>query len=157
MGFQNLRNNNTIYILYKNNTPTIKIGKIINVTPPIPKYSGQFTDMVVDLSVEADNNTFNFQKVPANLEITDVGSNIVISCNKNAISDEVKYMKQKSEDILNSIEHHQQIIKGCDTIIRVLNPEIVEKEEREKETQELKNEIASLKSMFGEFMKQFKS
>ena len=113
--------------------------------------------MVVDLSVEADNDTFNFQKVPANLEITDVGSNIVISCNKNAISDEVKYMKQKSEDILNSIEHHQQIIKGCDTIIRVLNPEIVEKEEREKETQELKNEIASLKSMFGEFMKQFKS
>ena len=99
MGFQNLRNNNTIYILYKNNTPTIKIGKIINVTPPIPKYSGQFTDMVVDLSVEADNDTFNFQKVPANLEITDVGSNIVISCNKNAISDEVKYMKQKSPEM----------------------------------------------------------
>ena len=91
------------------------------------------------------------------LNITDIGGNSVISCSKGAINDEVRAFKQRSEDVLNSMEYHQSVIAGCDDIIKVLNPEIAEREEREKETQELKNEIASLKSMFGEFMKQFKN
>lgn len=156
MGFQNLRNNNSIYILHKDSVPYLEIGKIVNVTPPIPKYGGQFNELIVDLQVEVNKAPVNFQKVPANLEIADVGSNIVISCNKSAISDEVKYMRQRSEDIINSVQSHQQIIEGCDEIIKILNPEIAEKEERDKETQALKEEIASLKDMFTDFMKQFK-
>lgn len=93
--------------------------------------------------------------MPAVLDITDIGGNSVISCSKGAINDEIKAFKQRSEDILNSMDYHKSVIAGCDDIIKVLNPEIAEKEEREKETQELKNEISSLKSMFGEFMKQF--
>ena len=33
----------------------------------------------------------------------------------------------------------------------------LKKEERERETQAIKNELADLKSMFGEFMKQFQN
>lgn len=156
MGFQNLRNNNSVYILHKDQTPYLEIGKVLNVTPPIPKYGGQFNELTVDLQLEVNKQTVNFQKVPAHLDIADVGSSIVISCSKEAISDEARFMKQKSEDIINSLDQHKQIIAGCDEILKALNPELAEKEERDKETQALKDEISSLKEMFAEFVQQFK-
>nr|DAU11529.1 MAG TPA: hypothetical protein [Bacteriophage sp.] len=32
MAFSNLRSSNLLYILHKDNTPTIEIGKVINVS-----------------------------------------------------------------------------------------------------------------------------
>lgn len=157
MGFQNLRNGNTLYILHKTENPKIEIGKVTNVSPPIPKYGGQFNEMVVDITADVNGSTLNFQKVPAMLNITDIGNGSVLSCNKEVINDEVRAFKQRSEDIIDSIEYHKNVITGCDSIIKVLNPEIAEKEERERETQAIKNELADLKSMFGELMKQFKN
>ncbi len=157
MGFQNLRNGNTLYILHKTENPKIEIGKVTNVSPPIPKYGGQFNEMVVDITADVNGSTLNFQKVPAMLNITDIGNGSVLSCNREVINDEVRAFKQRSEDVLNSMDYHQGVIAGCDDIIKVLNPEIAEKEERERETQAIKNELADLKSMFGEFMKQFKN
>ena len=157
MAFSNLRSSNLLYILHKDNTPKIEIGKVTNVSPPIPKYGGQFNEMVVDITADVNGSTLNFQKVPAMLNITDIGNGSVLSCNKEVINDEVRAFKQRSEDVLDSLEYHRNVIAGCDSIIKVLNPEIAEKEERERETQAIKNELADLKSMFGEFMKQFKN
>ena len=62
--------------------------------------------------------------------------------------------KTKEEvDIINSIETHQNIIKGCDEILQQLNPEIVEKQRQEQENKALREEINSLKEMFREFIK----
>ena len=157
MAFSNLRNSNQLFILHKDSVPTLEIGKVINVSPPIPKYGGQFNEMVVDITADVNGSTLNFQKVPAMLNITDIGNGSVLSCNKEVINDEVRAFKQRSEDIIDSIEYHKNVIAGCDNIIKVLNPEIAEKEERERETQAIKNELADLKSMFGELMKQFKN
>jgi hypothetical protein len=43
------------------------------------------------------------------------------------MNNEVASMKQRSLDIINSIEEHQSIIQGCEKILQVLNPEIAEK------------------------------
>lgn len=63
------------------------------------------------------------------------------------------WMKQRSLDIINSIETHQSIIRGCDEILSQLNPEIVEKQRQEQENKALREEINSLKEMFREFIK----
>lgn len=76
-----------------------------------------------------------------------------VSCNKEAMNSEVSSMKQRSLDIINSIETHQSIIKGCDEILSQLNPEIVEKQRQEQENKALREEINSLKEMFREFIK----
>jgi hypothetical protein len=39
-------------------------------------------------------------------DIADFGNNIVVSCNKEAMNSEVSSMKQRSLDIINSIETH---------------------------------------------------
>ena len=159
MAFQNLRNNHQIYILHKDAIPTLEIGKITNISVPIPKYgnTSMYNDLILDITADIDGRSTNFQKLPANSEIADFGNNIVVAVSKEAMNSEVTSMKQRSLDILNSIEQHQSIIKGCDEILHILNPEIAEKQRQEQENKALREEINSLKEMFSEFMNQFKS
>jgi cell shape-determining protein MreC len=65
-------------------------------------------------------------------------------------------MKQRSLDIIISVELHKGIISGCDEILQTLNPEIAEKQKQEQENKQLREEINSLKEMFQEFLKQMK-
>ena len=158
MTFQNLRNNHQIYILRKDAIPTLEIGKVINVSVPVPKYGNQsmYNDLIIDITADVDGKPTNFQKIPANSEIADFGNNLVIATNKDAMNSEVLSMKQRSLDILNSVEQHQSIIKGCDEILQSLNPEIAEKQRQEQENKALREEINSLKEMFSEFINQLK-
>ena len=159
MAFQNLRNNHQIYILHKDATPTLELGKITYISVPVPKYgtNSMYNDLVLDITAEVDGKSTNFQKLPANSDIADFGNNIVVATSKESMSSEVMSMKQRSMDILNSIEQHQSIINGCDEILKVLNPEIAEKQRQEQENKALREEINSLKKMFSEFMNQFKN
>lgn len=158
MAFQNLRNNHQIYILHKDAIPSLEIGKIVNVSVPVPKYgnNSMYNDLVLDITADVEGRATNFQKLPANSEIADFGNNVVVATSKDAMNSEVMSMKQRSLDILNSIEQHQSIIKGCDEILKILNPEIVEKQRQEEENKALREEINSLKEMFSEFLTQFK-
>lgn len=155
IAFQNLRNSNQLFILHKDSVPTLEIGKVTNVSVPVPKYGnpGMYNqEMIVDITADINGTSANFQKLPAMGDIADFGNNIVVSCNKEAMNSEVSSMKQRSLDIINSIETHQSIIKGCDEILSQLNPEIVEKQRQEQENKALREEINSLKEMFKEFI-----
>ena len=159
MAFQNLRTNHQIYILRKDVIPTLETGKVTHVSLPVPKYgaNSMYNDLVLDITVEIEGKTTNFQKLPANGDIADFGNNIVVAVSKEAMNSEVMSMKQRSMDILNSLEQHRSIINGCDEILQVLNPEIAEKQRQEQENKALREEINSLKEMFSEFMNQFKN
>lgn len=160
MAFSNLRSSNLLYILHKDNTPKIDIGKVINISQLMPKYgnTGMYNpEMVVDITADVNGQSTNFQKLPALGDIADFGNNIVLSCNKEAMSSEIQSMKQHSLDIINSVEQHKNIIKGCDEILTKLNPEILEKQRQEEENKALREELNSLKDMFKEFLKQNKN
>lgn len=150
MTFSNLRNGNQLFVLNKSSIPKLELGKVLNI--PAPKYVG-IPDLVIDITAEVDGNVTNFQKLPANGEIADFGNNIVVSCTKDAMNNEIVSMKQRSQDIVNSIQLHKDIIEGCDNILIQLNPEIKEKQRQEEENKALREEVNSLKEMFKEFMK----
>lgn len=158
MAFQNLRNNHQIYILHKDAVPTLEIGKVTFVSVPVPKYgnTSMYNDLVLDITVEVDGKSTNLQKLPASGEIADFGNNVVVATSKEAMNNELISMKQRSLDIINSVEQHQGIILGCDEILQKLNPEIAEKQRQEQENKQLREEINSLKEMFQEFLKQIK-
>lgn len=153
MAFSNLRSSNQLYILHKDNTPTIELGKVINVSQPKYNTGIYSPEMVVDITADVNGQTTNFQKLPALGEIADFGNNIVLSCNKEAMTSEIQAMKQRSLDIINSIDKHQSIIKGCDEILTFINPEIKEKQKQEEENRALREELNQLKDMFKEFLK----
>lgn len=147
MAFNNLRAGNTVYVLRKD-VPSIEIGKVVSVSLPMPKY-GNALDVVIDITTE----TSNYQRLPANVDIADLGNNIVISCSKDAISNEIDYMKQTSLSIINSIEQHQNIVNSCEQMFKQLNPEIAEQEE---EKRQLRQEINQLKDMMSELLNSLK-
>ena len=154
MAFSNLRSGNQLYILHKDSIPTIEIGKVISISQVSPKYGNMYSpEMVVDISANVNGQPTNFQKLPALGDIADFGNNIVLSCNKDAMSSEVLSMKQRSVDIINSVELHYNIIKGCYEILTQLNPEIKEKQRQEEENKALRDELNQLKEMFKEFLK----
>lgn len=159
MAFQNLRNNHQIYILHKDVVPVLEIGKITNISVPVPKYgnTSMYNDLILDITADVDGKSTNFQKLPANSEIADFGNSLVIATSKEAMNNEVMSMKQKSLDIINSVEQHQSIVQGCDEILQILNPEIAEKQRQEQENKALREEINSLKEMVSEFISQFKN
>lgn len=84
----------------------MEIGKITHMSVPVPKYgtASMYNDLVLDITVDVEGKSTNFQKLPANGEIADFGNNIVVATSKEAMSSEVASMKQRSMDILNSIE-----------------------------------------------------
>jgi hypothetical protein len=82
--------------LHKDSVPTLELGKVINISVPVPKYgnTGIYNqEMVVDITADINGTSANFQKLPATGEIADFGNNMVVSCSKEAMNSEVSSMK----------------------------------------------------------------
>ena len=103
------------------------------MNPPIGQMPTM--EMVVDVTVNINGQNTNFQNLPAGMEIADFGQNgnIVISCSRDAMNNEVAMMKQKSIELLNSVEYHQNVIASCDKMLNLLNPEFAAKQQQDKE------------------------
>lgn len=151
--FQNLRINSTLYILHKDAVPYIEYGSVVNVSTPKPKYPstpplGQFPqmEMVVDVVVNVNGQNTNLQGLPAGLDIADFGhnGNIVVSSSRDAINNEISMMKQKSNDILGSLDFHKNVITACDKMLTDLNPEVGEKQKQEQRISLLEGTVVQM-------------
>ena len=148
--FQNLRQGNQIYILHKDNKPTLETGSVVSVSLPMPKYHvppvfGQQQEMVVDIVAKVNNADTTFQKLPASADIADFGSSgIVISASREAMNAEVVSLKNKSIDAINSVDYHKGVIDGCDIILSGLHPEYAERQQQPAEINDIKAQMAEL-------------
>ena len=161
--FSNLRTNSPIYILHKDSTPYIEIGQVISVSQSRPRYqTSNFMapqEMVVDVVVGINGNNVNLQNLPANLDVADQGTingSLFISTSKDAMNSEISSMRQKSLDIINSVEHHKKVLQDCEVLLQRLNPEFAEQKQQKQEIDMLKTQMAEMMSGFKEIMAQFK-
>ena len=147
--FQNLRAGNTIYVLNRENGLSLETGTIVNVSLPVPKYPLATTfgnqEMLVDIIVKINNQEITYQKLPANSDIADFGNTgIVLSASKEAINSEIISLKTKSEDIINSVDYHKNVINDCDKLLSELNPDFAERQKQQDEIKMLKEQISSV-------------
>ena len=155
--FQALRPNNQIYILQKDK-PVLDVGTIISVSMPTPKYPvqpmfGQPQEMVVDLVVRVNNQDVTYQKIPANLDVADFGNNgIVLSDNREAMNSEIMCLKQRSVDVINSIDYHKNLIVECDKLLTNLNPDLAEKRAQKERIDSLESQLTALMEMNKQLM-----
>jgi len=158
--FQSLRQNSPLYILHKGSSPKVDIGYVVNQPITKPKYAipptiGQAQEFITDLVVKINNETVNYNSIPSQLDVADCysnGENIVISTNKDAINAELASLKQKSVDIINSVETHKQLIIDYDKLLSELNPEYAEKKQQEEEINILKQQMGDMSNMMKELM-----
>lgn len=147
--FQSLRPNNQIFILHKDK-PSLDVGSIISVSVPAPKYPvqpmfGQPQELVVDIVAKVNNQDVTYQKIPANLDVADFGNNsIVLSDNKEAMNSEIMCLKQRSLDIINSVDYHNNVITECDKLLNSLNPDLAEKQAQNDKIHKLEQQLEKL-------------
>ena len=60
------------------------------------------------------------------------------------VKTEILNYKQKSLDVINSIDIHKNIIQDCDDILNKLNPEYAEKKQQQDEILTLRNQISEM-------------
>lgn len=145
--FSGVRQNNLFYILEKENEPKLRIGQVVSVSNPQPMF-GQYgtpTENFVDITVQVDNETMEFKKLPASSSIADSGKDgVIVSDNKEVMNNEVESMLQSSQSILERVNYHKKVVENCNQILRVLNPRLAKEKERDDDINKLKSKIGGL-------------
>lgn len=162
--FSNLRTNSQLYILHRDATPYIEIGQVVSVSQPRPRYQTNNyiapQEQVVDVVVSINGNNITLQSLPANLDVADQGTingSLFISTQRDAMNTEINSMRQKSLDIINSVEQHKKVIQDCEVLLQRLNPEFAEQKQQKQEIDMLKTQMSEMMSGMKELMAQLKS
>lgn len=161
--FSNLRINSQLYILHRDTTPYIEIGQVISVSQPRPKFqTGNYItpqEQVVDIVVNINGNNITLQSLPANLDVADQGTingSLFISTSRDAMNTEINSMRQKSLDIINSVENHKKTVQDCELLLQRLNPEFAEQKQQKQEIDMLKTQVSEMMNGMKELMAQLK-
>lgn len=153
--FSGLRQNGLFYILEKGEELKLKIGQVVSMTNPQPKY-GQFgyntqPEMVVDVKVKVDEEILEFKQLNANASIANSGS-VIVSDSKEAMSAEVEGLLHTSKGILDSVGYHEKVLASCDGILRDLNPSFKKEKEQEEKMTMLEGEVVGIKDTLRDMM-----
>lgn len=136
--FSGIRQGNLFFILEKGEDLNLKIGQVISVSNPQPKYN-QFNttnafsqpEMVVDVKVKVGEESLDFKQLNANMNIANSG-NVVVSDSKEAMSAEVESLLRNSKQIIESVPYHERVVASCDVMLRELNPAFAKEKEQEE-------------------------
>lgn len=156
--FSGVRQGSLFYILEKGEDFNLKIGQVVSVSNPQPKYNqfgttNAFTqpEMVVDVKVKVGEENIDFKQLGANINIANSG-NVVVSDSKEAMSAEVESLLRNSKQIIESVPYHEKVITMCDTMLRELNPQFAKEKEQEEKMTMLEGEVTGIKETLGEMM-----
>lgn len=158
--FSGLRQNSLFYILEKGEAVTLKIGQVVSVSNPQPKYN-QYQPLqpynqpetTVDVKVKIGDDTMDFKQLPSNLSIVNFGQNgMVVSESKEAMSAEVEAMLRNSNSILDSIPYHKKVITCCDEMLRKLNPQFAKEKEQEEKIGVLEQKMGGIENTLSQMM-----
>lgn len=158
--FQSVRPNSQIYIFHRGDNPRMEIGYVVNQPIPRPKYQlpaafGQPQETVVDLVVKTNDQTYNYNNLPAQQDVADSVSNgesLIVSDSRDAISSEIINLKQKSLDIANSKDYHLAMVDKYDKVLLEIHPELAEKQEQKQEMDTLKKQMDEMSKSIAALM-----
>lgn len=156
--FQANRQGNLFYILEKGEELKLKIGQVVSVSNPQPKYGSQFSvpafgqsEMTVDVRVKVDEETMDFKQLNANASIANSG-NVVVSDSKDAMSAEVEGLLRTSKAILESVPYHEKMLVACDNVLRDLNPSFKKEKEQEEKIGALEEKMVGIEGTLNDMM-----
>lgn len=150
--FSALRQGSLFYILEKGESPKLKIGYVVSISSPQPKYNIPFnTDNTVDITVKVGDENQEFKQIPGSLSIANFGiSNIVISESREEMNKEVEAMLRTSKQIIDSIPYHEKVLTSCEDILKELNPQFAKQKDQEDKINNLETKVDGMESTLSE-------
>ena len=154
-----LRTGGLFYVLEKGDELKLKIGHVVSVSNPQPKYNQMSTmptynnqpEMVVDVKVKVGEENVDFKQLNANMNIANSG-NVVVSDSKEAMSAEVEGLLRTSRQIIESVPYHEKVILSCDAMLRELNPQFAKEKEQEEKIGMLEEKMGNIEGTLNDMM-----
>ncbi len=85
-----------------------------------------------------------FKQLPSNGQIANSGD-LVVSESREAMSAEIEAMLRHSKEVLESKEYHEKVVKNCEQMLGVLNPQIAKEKAQEQRIGNLEADVSGMK------------
>lgn len=149
MVFKDVKKDYPVYILDKNEL-TISQGKVLSIGFPrtdlLQRTNTTLPQTVVDVTIQNGDKSATYT-IPENLSITYAGD-IVLSTDRESLTHEVEALKNRAEQILDSVDKQKQILEKANELLSELNPVFKEKKETDVRFSKIEESIQEIKEMF---------
>lgn len=143
--FQNLRAGSIVYILQKDEPPSLSIKTVSNVVSSTG--FNNYLPQTIDIQVKIDDVVTDFKQLPGQLSVANYDNGkTIISDSKDIIIQEVNNMINNSQQILNSTPYHQSVLETGEQILRQLNPELAKQKDQEDKINNLESKIGGIET-----------
>lgn len=131
--FGSLRQGGVVYILDKTDGVRLKTGEVIYTSAPKPMIGGMPNQQCLDLRVNVDGNTIDYNSIPfSNTIVSYDNGNIVISETKQGLQQDVEAILHNLKQALENIDRYKNNIGQCEEILKTLNPQFARDKERDE-------------------------
>lgn len=149
MTFKDIKTNNTVFILDKNNLKVIP-AKVINASQPKidmskPNSCMSGTTLIVDIDLNIEGKTVSYS-IPENLDITYTNTGLVLATDPNKLVNEVNLLYQEAKDQLDKKEYYENIINKTPDLLAELNPQLKEKQETDRRLNLMESSMSTMQS-----------
>ena len=149
MTFKDIKTNNTVFILDKNNLKVIP-AKVINASQPKidmskPNSCMSGTTLIVDIDLNIEGKTVSYS-IPENLDITYTNTGLVLATDPNKLINEVNLLHQEANDQLAKKEYYENIINKTPDLLAELNPQLKEKQETDRRLNLMESSMSTMQS-----------
>lgn len=147
MTFKDIKENNVVYILDKNNLQVIK-AKVKN--SPIPKIDMNKpnlglsnSSLVVDLDLEINGKVTQYT-IPESLEVTYTSTGLVLATESSKLIPEVEAMAKEAKDTLAKEAYFKKVLEKSSSLLAELNPQLKERQETDRRLNLLEDKLSKV-------------
>lgn len=144
--FKNLKQNNTVYILDKNDF-SVKHGTV-TVDPVTQVQTNKLTnksEVMTDLTVTTDGKTVIYS-IPDNSTLTTAGS-LILATTEQELCSEVDRLLNASKQYFQDEPFHKRVLEKAPDAMLALNPSLREKMEQEQRMSEMKQSYNDMQEL----------
>lgn len=140
MTFRELKSGYPVHLLDR--TALIyRQGKVMSVgIPHADLQPGNYGKMLVDVCIQTPDGKSNTYSV-CDTEQTAYAGNLLLSCSKECITNEVRAIKTQTEDALAKVADAQKTIDNCKTLLEELDTAYKNRQETEKRFQTIEEKM----------------
>jgi len=162
--FQNLRENDAVYVIDKSGIPCLKIGQVKNVSRPMPATPTQTTGLMIGMNQQlevtlraiVDEKEGDFPHLPTTATVHDYGSMLIAESREAALS-EIDKIRIKSQGELDRQDINEQTVAACEEMSKALNPSYAKEQERDAAISKLGGRLDNLENGMAEILEYLKN
>lgn len=159
MDFKSLQAGQSVYIIYKNDTPRLVIAEVVSRNDPHYNVAnpsaaiGTSLKQVVDITAKNGEEVIPLGNLSADDETATYNNGAqFIAASREAALREVDRMMADSRAILEKVDYHHCVIEQGEKMLEVLNPQYKEAKAQKRDIATLKEQVNGFADKFDQMM-----